>query len=84
MLPLYHVILMDCDCHSQEQVDYALHYLCGLSKEVAYQKMLATHTLGRTIVGTYHEEAAAFFVARLRSVISQTTGLPLKVDIEPA
>ena len=82
-LPKFHVYLHDCDCHSPDMVECALHYLVGLPKHIAQQKMMGAHMLGKTLVGTWHQEAAEYYFQRLNDVPGYT-GMPLKVTIEKA
>jgi ATP-dependent Clp protease adapter protein ClpS len=81
-LPQYHVIVNNCECHDQFQVEMALMQFVGLSRELAYQKMMAVHVLGKSIVATTHKEAAEHYAALLQYQALNNRGHGLDVSVE--
>jgi len=83
-LPKYHVIVHNCECHDQNTVMYAFSEFLGLPKQAAYQKMIAVHTLGHSVVKTCHMEAAEHYRDILVNHALNQAGLGLNVTVEPA
>ena len=63
---------------------YAFTEFLGIPKQEAYQKMLAVHMLGHSVVKTCHMEAAEHFRDALVYRAINQAGIGLNVTIEPA
>jgi ATP-dependent Clp protease adapter protein ClpS len=62
------VIVLDCMCHSFDDVERALcRYIPGMTRDKAYLHALAIHTTGASVVATAPREPAEHFAAGLRS-----------------
>jgi ATP-dependent Clp protease adapter protein ClpS len=83
-LPKYHVIVHNCDCHDQVTVSMALQNYIGMDAHTSYEKMMAIHMLGKTIVATAHHEAAEHYKNLLEHRAPNQFGWGLNVTLEPA
>ncbi len=81
-LPLYNVIVLNCDCHSQEIVMYAFQAMLGMPPHLAHEKMIAVHMLGQSIVATTHKEAAEHYKFLLERKAVNNNGHGLRVEIK--
>lgn len=76
-LPPYKVVVLDCDCHSFDDVEIALcHVIPGMSREKAHQHAYEIHTTGASVVARAPKEQAELYQERL-------AGFGLRVTIEP-
>jgi ATP-dependent Clp protease adapter protein ClpS len=72
----HNVIVLDCMCHSFDDVERALcRYIPGMTRDRAYAHALAIHTTGASVVATAPRESAEHFAAGLRS-----RGLRVRVE----
>jgi ATP-dependent Clp protease adapter protein ClpS len=83
-LPRFHVVLHDCNCHSQDLVQQALCHYLGMPPNIAFQKMMGVHMLGKSILITTHHEAAEHYKTLLEYGAINHQGAGLIVTLEPA
>ena len=76
-LPPYKVVVLDCQCHSFEDVEIALcRVVRGMTRAKAHQHAFEIHTTGASVVARVPKEQAEFYQDRL-------AGFGLRVTIEP-
>lgn len=83
-LPLFHVIIHNCECHTFDDVIVGLIRIVGLSAREAMRKAVETDHFGRAIVATTNKEAAEMFAARLHDEVVSAHMTLLGTSIEPA
>jgi ATP-dependent Clp protease adaptor protein ClpS len=77
ILPPHKVIVLDCQCHSFDDVEVALcKVIPGMSRSKAHQHAYEIHTTGASIVARAPKEKAEMYQERL-------AGFGLRVTIEP-
>ena len=76
-LPPYRVVVLDCSCHSFDDVEVALcRVIPGMTPEKAHQHAYEVHTTGSSVVARAPKERAEHFQAQLAN-------RGLRVTIEP-
>jgi len=83
-LPLFNVIVHNCNCHSFDDVIIAFVRIINLSPADASQKAFEIDYHGRAIVATVHEELAELYADRLKSETVNRLGSALRVSVVPA
>ena len=83
-LPLFNVIVHNCNCHTFDEVIIAFVRIINLSPADASQKAFEIDYHGRAIVATVHEELAALYADRLKSETVNRLGSALRVSVVPA
>jgi ATP-dependent Clp protease adapter protein ClpS len=77
ILPPFRVVVLDCSCHSFDDVEIALcKVIPGMSRSKAHQHAYEIHTTGASIVARAPKEQAEMYQERL-------AGFGLRVTIEP-
>lgn len=72
----HNVIVLDCMCHSFDDVERALcRYVAGMTRDQAYLHALAIHTTGASVVATAPKEEAEHVAVGLKS-----RGLRVRVE----
>jgi ATP-dependent Clp protease adaptor protein ClpS len=62
------VVVLDCQCHSFDDVELALcHYIPRMTRAQAHVHATEVHTTGASVVATAPREAAEHYAAGLRS-----------------
>jgi len=73
----YKVVVLDCDCHSFDDVEVALcRIIPGMTRPKAHQHAWEIHTTGASVVARAPKERAEHFQAQLAA-------RGLRVTIEP-
>ena len=76
-LPPYRVVVLDCNCHTFDDVEVALcRVIPGMSRSKAHQHAWEIHTTGASVVARAPKERAEHFQAQLAA-------RGLRVTIEP-
>ncbi len=76
-LPPYKVVVLDCNCHTFDDVEVALcRVIPGMTRPKAHQHAYEIHTTGASVVARAPKERAELFQERL-------AGYGLRVTIEP-
>jgi len=76
-LPPYKVVVLDCQCHTFDDVELALcRVISGMSRAKAHQHAWEIHTTGASVVATAPKERAELYQEKLASY-------GLRVTIEP-
>jgi ATP-dependent Clp protease adaptor protein ClpS len=76
-LPPYKVIVLDCNCHTFDDVEIALcRVIPGMTRPKAHQHAYEIHTTGASVVARAQKERAELYEERL-------AGYGLRVTIEP-
>jgi ATP-dependent Clp protease adaptor protein ClpS len=76
-IPPYKVVVLDCQCHSFDDVEIALcKVIPGMSRSKAHQHAYEIHTTGASVVARAPKEQAEMYHERL-------AGFGLRVTIEP-
>jgi ATP-dependent Clp protease adaptor protein ClpS len=76
-LPPYKVVVLDCQCHTFDDVEVALcRVIPGMSRAKAHQHAYEIHTTGASVVARAPRERAELYQERLASH-------GLRVTIEP-
>jgi ATP-dependent Clp protease adapter protein ClpS len=83
-LPLFHVIVHNCDCHSFDDVIVGLVRIVGMSFREAARKAAEVDHFGRAVVATTHKEAAEMYAARLHDEVVSAHLTLLGTSVEPA
>jgi len=83
-LPLFNVIVHNCNCHTFDEVIIAFVRIINLSPADASQKAFEIDYHGRAIVATVHEELAELYADRLKSETVNRLGSALRVSVVPA
>jgi ATP-dependent Clp protease adapter protein ClpS len=77
ILPPFRVVVLDCSCHSFDDVEIALcKVIPGMSRSKAHQHAYEIHTTGASVVARAPKEQAEMYQERL-------AGFGLRVTIEP-
>jgi ATP-dependent Clp protease adaptor protein ClpS len=77
LLPPYRVVVLDCNCHTFDDVETALcRVIPGMTREKAHQHAYEIHTTGASVVARAPKERAELYQQRL-------LGFGLRVTIEP-
>ena len=77
ILPPYKVVVLDCQCHSFDDVEVALcRVIRGMTREKAHQHAWEIHTTGASVVARAPKERAELYQEKL-------AGYGLRVTIEP-
>jgi len=77
LLPPFRVVVLDCSCHSFDDVEIALcKVIPGMSRSKAHQHAYEIHTTGASVVARAPKEKAEMYQERL-------AGFGLRVTIEP-
>ena len=77
ILPPFRVVVLDCSCHSFDDVEIALcKVIPGMSRSKAHQHAYEIHTTGASVVARAPKEEAEMYQERL-------AGFGLRVTIEP-
>ena len=77
LLPPYRVVVLDCSCHTFDEVEVALcRTIPGMTRAKAHQHAWEVHTTGASVVARAPKERAEFFQQKL-------AGYGLRVTIEP-
>jgi len=77
LLPPYRVIVLDCNCHSFDDVELALcRVIRGMTRAKAHQHAFEIHTTGASVVARAPKEQAELYQEKL-------AGYGLRVTIEP-
>lgn len=77
LLPPYKVVVLDCQCHSFDDVEVALcRVVRGMTRAKAHQHAYEIHTTGASVVARTPKELAEHYQQRLASH-------GLRVTIEP-
>lgn len=76
-LPPYKVVVLDCNCHTFDDVELALcRVIPGMTRQKAHQHAWEIHTTGASVVARAPKERAEHFQAQLAA-------RGLRVTIEP-
>ena len=76
-LPPYRVVVLDCQCHSFDDVEVALcRVIPGMTRAQAHLHAWEIHTTGASVVARAPKERAELYLERLK-------GFGLRVTIEP-
>jgi ATP-dependent Clp protease adaptor protein ClpS len=77
LLPPYRVVVLDCNCHTFDDVEVALcRVIAGMSRSRAHQHAWEIHTTGASVVARAPKERAELYQEKL-------AGFGLRVTIEP-
>jgi len=77
LLPPYRVVVLDCSCHTFEDVEIALcRVIAGMTRQKAHQHAWEIHTSGASVVARAPKERAEHYQEQL-------TARGLRVTIEP-
>jgi ATP-dependent Clp protease adaptor protein ClpS len=77
VLPPYKVVVLDCNCHSFDDVEVALcRVIPGMTRPKAHQHAYEIHTAGASVVARAPKERAELYQEQL-------AGRGLRVTIEP-
>lgn len=83
-LPLYNVIVHNCNCHTFDDVIVAFVRIINMNPVEASQKAFEIDYHGRAIVATVHEELAELYADRLKTETVNQRGTALRVSVVPA
>jgi ATP-dependent Clp protease adaptor protein ClpS len=76
-LPPYRVVVLDCNCHTFDDVEIALcRVIPGMTRDKAHQHAWEIHTTGASVVARAPKERAELFQEQLAK-------RGLRVTIEP-
>ncbi|MCC7104778.1 MAG: ATP-dependent Clp protease adaptor ClpS [Chloroflexi bacterium] len=76
-IPPFKVVVLDCDCHSFDEVEVALcRTIPRMTRAKAHQHAYEVHTTGASVVARAPKEQAEAFQHKL-------AGFGLRVTIEP-
>jgi ATP-dependent Clp protease adapter protein ClpS len=84
LMPLYHTIVHNCDCHSFEDVIFGLMRIVGTGLRDAELKAKEIDFFGKAVVATASLEVAEMYASRLHTDIVSASGTLLRTSIEPA
>ncbi len=84
LMPLYHTIVHNCDCHTFEDVIFGLMKIVGTGMRDAERKAREIDFFGRGIVATTTLELAELYAERLHNEVVSASGTLLGTSIEPA
>ena len=77
LLPPYKVVVLDCSCHTFDDVEVALcRTIPGMTRAKAHQHAYEIHTTGASVVARAPKERAELYQEKL-------AGYGLRVTIEP-
>jgi ATP-dependent Clp protease adapter protein ClpS len=77
LLPPYRVVVLDCSCHTFDDVEVALsRVIPGMTRAKAHQHANEVHTTGASVVATAPKERAELYQEQLAR-------RGLRVTIEP-
>ncbi len=83
-MPLYHVVVHNCDCHTFDDVAFGLMRIVGTGLRDAELKAKEIDFFGRGVVATTSLERAELYAARLHDEVVSASGTLLRTSIEPA
>lgn len=83
-LPLFNVIVHNCDCHTFDDVIVAFVRIINMNPAEASQKAFEIDYHGRAVVATVHEELAELYADRLKAETVNHRGTALRVSVVPA
>jgi ATP-dependent Clp protease adapter protein ClpS len=84
LMPLYHTVVHNCDCHTFEDVIFGLMRIVGTGLRDAELKAKEIDFFGRGVVATTTLELAELYAERLHSEVVSRSGTLLGTSIEPA
>jgi ATP-dependent Clp protease adapter protein ClpS len=84
MMPLFHTVVHNCDCHTFEDVTYGLMRIVGTGLRDAELKAKEIDFFGRGVVATTTLELAELYAQRLHAEVVSMSGTLLGTSIEPA
>jgi|GEM_PF-4146982 ATP-dependent Clp protease adapter protein ClpS len=84
LMPLYHTIVHNCDCHTFQDVIFGLMRIVGTGMRDAELKAGEIDFFGRGIVATTTLEVAEHYAQRLHTEVISASGTLLGTSIEPA
>lgn len=84
LMPLYHTIVHNCDCHTFQDVIFGLMRIVGTGLRDAERKATEIDFFGRGIVATTTLEVAELYAQRLHNEVVSASGTLLGTSIEPA
>lgn len=61
------VVVLNCQCHSFDDVEVALVRIIGMSRERAHQHAWEAHTTGASVVAREPKERAEHYATRLKA-----------------
>ncbi len=83
-LPLFHVVVHNCECHTFDDVIFGLMRIVGMGMRDAELKAREIDFFGRGVVATTVREIAEHYAARLHTEVVSAHGTLLQTSIEPA
>ena len=81
--PLYRVLLLNDDYTPMEFVVFVLEQFFSMNREKATQVMLAVHTQGKGVCGTYTQDIAETKAEQVNQS-ARDSGHPLLCEVEPS
>jgi ATP-dependent Clp protease adapter protein ClpS len=84
LMPLYHTVVHNCDCHTFQDVIFGLMRIVGTGMRDAELKAREIDFFGRGIVATTTLEVAEHYAQRLHTEVVSASGTLLGTSIEPA
>ena len=81
--PLYRVILLNDDYTPMEFVVFVLEQFFSMNRKKATQVMLAVHTQGKGVCGTYTQDIAETKAEQVNQS-ARDSGHPLLCEVEPS
>lgn len=84
LMPLYHTVVHNCDCHTFQDVIFGLMRIVGTGMRDAELKAREIDFFGRGIVATTPLEVAELYARRLHTEVVSASGTLLGTSIEPA
>ncbi len=84
LMPLYHTVVHNCECHTFEDVIYGLMRIVGTGLRDAELKAKEIDFFGRGVVATTTLELAELYAQRLHGEVVSRSGTLLGTSIEPA
>ncbi len=84
LMPLYHTIIHNCDCHTFQDVIFNLMRIVGMGLRDAERKATEVDFFGRGIDATTPLEVAELYAQRLHDEVVSASGTLLGTSIEPA
>lgn len=84
LMPLYHTVVHNCECHTFEDVIFGLMRIVGTGLRDAELKAKEIDFFGRGVVATTTLELAELYAQRLHGEVVSRSGTLLGTSIEPA
>jgi ATP-dependent Clp protease adapter protein ClpS len=84
LMPLYHTVVHNCDCHTFQDVIFGLMRIVGTGMRDAELKAREIDFFGRGVVATTTLEVAEHYAQRLHKEVVSASGTLLGTSIEPA